>query len=95
MAALVTISAVAQKQFVNLPNAIKARVSRIFERLENWPSVSGSRALRGKLAGHYRIRTGDYRVQFSVTSADKDGDPPFVDIVEIEKIGHRDRFYDE
>ena len=43
-------------------------------------------ALRGALAGHYRIRTGDYRVQFFV---DAGGNPT------IEKVGHRDGFYDE
>jgi hypothetical protein len=32
------------------------------------------------------VRTGDYRVQFFV---DVNGDPT------VEKIGHRDRFYDE
>jgi mRNA-degrading endonuclease RelE of RelBE toxin-antitoxin system len=41
--------------------------------------------LRGELAGHYRLRTGDYRVKFFVTG----------DVVTVEKIGHRDGFYDE
>ena len=36
----------------------------IFERLKAWPKVSGARPLRGPLAGRFRIRTGDYRVQF-------------------------------
>jgi mRNA-degrading endonuclease RelE of RelBE toxin-antitoxin system len=49
------------------------------------PDVSGAKALRGKLAGHYRIRTGDYRVQFTVAG----------DVVTIEKVGHRDGFYGE
>jgi len=37
------------------------------------------------LAGHYRLRTGDYRIQFRVLES----------VVVIIKIGHRDRFYDQ
>jgi len=47
--------------------------------------VSGAKALSGRLAGHRRIRTGDYRVQFRVTAH----------AMIIERIGHRDRFYVE
>ena len=47
--------------------------------------VSGAKSLTGNLAGRYRIRTGDYRLQFRVA----DG------VVVIERIGHRDGFYDE
>jgi mRNA-degrading endonuclease RelE of RelBE toxin-antitoxin system len=54
-------------------------------RLAEWPDVSGARPLRGKLAGKYRLRTGDYRMQFRVER----------DQVIIEQVGHRDGFYDE
>jgi len=54
-------------------------------RLEHWPAVSGAKPLRGRLAGHYRIRTGDYRLQFHVEG----------DSVVIERVGHRDGFYEE
>jgi mRNA-degrading endonuclease RelE of RelBE toxin-antitoxin system len=57
---------------------------RLFERLQTWPNVSGARALRGELAGSFRLRTGDYRLQFRV-----EGTTVFVD-----KLGHRDRFYE-
>jgi mRNA-degrading endonuclease RelE of RelBE toxin-antitoxin system len=63
---------------------IHTRVLRILERLQDWPNVSGAKPLSGDLAGHWRIRTGDYRVQFHVT----------VDKVVVEKIGHRDGFYE-
>jgi mRNA-degrading endonuclease RelE of RelBE toxin-antitoxin system len=53
--------------------------------LGGWPEVSGAKPLSGKLAGRYRVRTGDYRVQFYVAGAS----------VIVEKIGHRDRFYEE
>jgi mRNA-degrading endonuclease RelE of RelBE toxin-antitoxin system len=58
---------------------------KILTRLEYWPDVSGAKPLRGKLAGYYRIRSGDYRVQIGVVG----------DLVTVEKIGHRDGFYDE
>jgi mRNA-degrading endonuclease RelE of RelBE toxin-antitoxin system len=54
-------------------------------RLEQWPDVSGVKPLTGDLAGRYRLRTGDYRVQFHVAG----------EIVTVEKIGHRDAFYGE
>lgn len=81
----VRLSEMAVEQLEKLPTIMKARVARIFERLENWPQVSGAKTLSGNLAGLWRIRTGDYRVQFSVAG----------DIVLVEKIGHRDGFYDD
>ena len=40
--------------------------------------------LRGNLAGHFRVRTGDYRVQFHLSG----------DTLIVEKVGHRDGFYE-
>jgi mRNA-degrading endonuclease RelE of RelBE toxin-antitoxin system len=78
-------SATAAEQLAVLPERIKARMVVIVERLEKWPEVSGAKPLRGKLAGRYRIRTGDYRLQFHVEG----------DEVVIERVGHHDGFYDE
>jgi mRNA interferase RelE/StbE len=80
----VTFEPDAAEQFQALPEQIKDRVVRIIARLERWPEVSGAKALRGDLAGRYRIRTGDYRVQFHVEG----------DEVVIERVGHRDGFYE-
>ncbi len=74
----------ASAQALALPTVIRARVGRLRERLTNWPEVSGAKPLSGNLAGHWRLRTGDYRVQFRVEG----------ETVVIEKIGHRDRFYE-
>lgn len=82
--ATVTFEANAVEQFQALPERIKDRVVRIITRLERWPDVSGAKPLRGGLAGHYRVRTGDYRVQFHVEG----------DEVVIERLGHRDGFYE-
>ena len=73
------------EQLAGLPNVILARMQKIVERLQSWPDVSGAKPLRGDLAGHYRIRTRDYRIQFRVVD----------DEVIIERIGHRDGFYGE
>ena len=47
--------------------------------------MSGTKALRGEWAGHYRIRTGDWRVIFRPVSPD----------VIIVRIKHRSEVYDE
>lgn len=73
----------ADKQMRGLPRTIRARLYTVVERLQAWPEVSGTKPLRKGLAGHYRIRTGDYRLQFRVEG----------DNLIIEKIGHRDGFY--
>ena len=81
---VVTLELEAAEQLDRLPERIKSRVAGIIERLGHWPEVSGAKPLRGELAKHYRIRTGDYRLQFRVAD----------DEVIIERLGHRDRFYE-
>jgi mRNA-degrading endonuclease RelE of RelBE toxin-antitoxin system len=81
----VLITNEAQDEFNDLPKIIRARIEKVIVRLEKWPDVSGAKPLSGDLAGHYRVRTGDYRVQFQVAS----------DVLTIEKVGHRDGFYGE
>lgn len=78
------MTAEAQEQFESLPLAIQVRMEKIVVRLANWPAVNGAKPLSGELAGRYRIRTGDYRVQFSVAG----------NVVTIKKVGHRDGFYE-
>lgn len=68
-----------------LSNPIHGRVIKLLVKLERWPTVSGAKPLRGELAGRYRLRTGDYRIQFQVAG----------DLVTVERIGHRDGFYGE
>jgi hypothetical protein len=60
-------------------------------RLADWPNVSGVKTLSGNLAGHYRARTGDYRVQFQADRLPGQSDWRST----VEKTGHRDGFYDE
>ncbi len=81
----VTITPEALRQAERLPVVIRTRLRRLVLRLANWPEVSGAKPLSGRLAGRFRIRTGDYRVQFYVEG----------ESLVVEKIGHRDRFYEE
>ncbi|HEY1922523.1 MAG TPA: type II toxin-antitoxin system RelE/ParE family toxin [Tepidisphaeraceae bacterium] len=83
--AKVELTREAEKDVDALPKAIRLRLLKVVRRLEKWPDVSGAKPLRGSLAARFRVRTGDYRVQFYL-----DGN-----IVVIEKVGHRDRFYED
>jgi mRNA interferase RelE/StbE len=58
----------AREHFDVLPPTIKARVLAVFERLKQWPQVSGAKPMRKQWAGHFRIRVGDWRVIFRVVS---------------------------
>jgi len=81
----VIVSPEALRQADKLPRMIQGRVVGIVQRLANWPDVSGAKPLRHDLTGHYRIRTGDYRVQFRVEGQK----------IIVEKLGHRDGFYED
>ncbi len=83
MAVLLTPEA--QAEFDALPGVIRARVLGIFERLASWPAVSGAKTLSGDWAGHYRIRTGDWRVIFRVLT-------PQIIVV---RIKHRSEVYED
>ena len=81
---MIRFTLIAKKQLDDLPRSIQARMEDLIDRLEKWPALSGVKPLRGNLAGHYRLRTGDFRLQFRVVGQD----------IIIEHIGHRDGFYD-
>lgn len=81
---MVRLTATARDQLEQLPKSIRARMYDLLERLEKWPNVSGAKPLRGNLAGRYRLRTGDFRLQFRVVG----------NVVIVEQIGHRDGFYE-
>ena len=93
-----------RQQILNLNNVvISARVYKLIDRLKQWPNVSGVKALSGNLAGRYRLRTGDYRIQFRVEDQrvtdkqkrKKAANEVIQVRVIVEKVGHRDGFYEE
>ena len=69
----------------DLPLDIQGRVNDIKERLKLWPNVSGEKALQYEWKGHFRIRTGDYRVVYM---------PWKPDLIIIVRILHRKLVYD-
>lgn len=81
----VLVSPEVQAQIDRLPKVIPARVWQLIQRFRNWPEISGAKPLRGNLAGRYRLRTGDYRLQFRIEGQD----------VIIEQLGHRAGFYEQ
>jgi len=81
--ARVVLTAQAQRELNELGRKIHYRITGVLLRLEGWPAVSGAKPLRHGLAGRFRIRTGDYRIQFYLNGQE----------VIVEKIGHRDGFY--
>ncbi len=75
----------ASKELAALPTVIKARLLAVVERLQAWPNVSGAKPLQHEWAGHYRIRTGDWRVIFRPVS------PELI----VVRIKHRSEVYDD
>jgi len=72
-----------------LPLPVQKRMWNIIARLENWPAVSGAKALGGGLAGCYRVRTGDYRLIFRAT------DRTATATLTVVRMGHRKDVYDD
>lgn len=85
MGVAVLLAKGAQADYDDLPATIQARVNAVIERLRKWPNVSGAKPLRGKWAGHYRIRTGDWRVLFR----------PVSPVLLVVSIKHRSEVYEE
>ena len=73
----------AKRQALRLPTRIRIRVHDLIQRLESWPNVSGIKPLRHDLKGAFRIRTGDYRVLFTVSG----------DTIVVFRIDHRRDVY--
>jgi mRNA-degrading endonuclease RelE of RelBE toxin-antitoxin system len=106
---MVSVLSEAREQLSELPRLIALRMEKLLTRLSQWPNVSGVKHLRGDLAGTCRLRTGDYRLQFRVQEKTKTvqrkqivkGKEVIVErettdyAIVVEKIGHRDGFYED
>jgi len=75
----------ALRQIEALPLPIQGRLDSIVDRLAHWPEVSGAKPLKGEWKGHYRIRTGDYRVVFTARRG----------TVTIVRVDHRKDVYED
>lgn len=56
------MTADALADFRRLPLSIRARVVDLLRRMAEWPNVSGAKPLRKQWKGHFRLRTGDWRI---------------------------------
>jgi mRNA-degrading endonuclease RelE of RelBE toxin-antitoxin system len=74
----------ARQQIDDIEYTIETRVRKVAKRLELWPDVSGVERLHYDWAGHSKIRTGDYRVIFTVEG----------DVIWIVYIMHRSEDYE-
>ena len=76
----------AERQLAELPERFRRQVVARIRTLAANPRPAGVVFLRGEWAGYYRIRSGNYRVIYTV----KDD----VLLVVIVRIGHRRDVYD-
>lgn len=74
----------AARQLRKLDPQMALRIRGVIELLARDPRPPASRPLRGRPA--YRVRTGDYRVVYSVHDD--------VLVIEVIRIGHRSQVYD-
>ena len=82
----VELGRVARRTFERAAASLQRRLDRCFDRLKVEPHFDGNiKPLKGKLAGHYRYRVGDYRVIYRI---DEHGS-----VVHVLKIAHRSEAY--
>ncbi len=80
----VEIKKSAQKELLELPAQVAQNITKIIDSLIENPKPNGSKKLKGS-DNAYRIRSGDYRVIYTVLNAKL--------IIEIIKVGHRKDVY--
>jgi mRNA interferase RelE/StbE len=80
----IRVEPAAERDLDRLPRVILERLEDIFDRLAKWPQVSGAKPL-DDWAGHYRIRTGDWRIIFRIQRTE----------VVIVRIMHRSKVYED
>lgn len=69
-----------------LPRQVAKRVAEAIDGLSENPRPLGCKKLEGQKETLWRIRTGDYRIIYSIQDV--------VHILEIRRIGHRKNVYD-
>ncbi len=82
---IVTIGDEAANDIDALPMTMKARVAAVVAKLEGYPSVSGVKHLLHAWKGHLRVRTGDWRIIFTVSG----------DRLHIVRVAHRNEVYED
>ena len=80
----VELKKTAEKSLLKLPKPVIAKVIDLLQGLADEPRPNGCKKLTGS-TNTYRIRTGDYRVVYSIFDD--------VLIIDVVKIGHRKEIY--
>lgn len=83
MAYRVELETSARRELLGLPPDIQQRVADILDDLSRNPRPPGAKKLTGRSG--YRVRTGDYRVLYTIHDKLK--------AVQIYRIGHRREVY--
>lgn len=82
----IELTAGAEDDLERLTLEMARRISRLMDMLEENPFAPPAQALAGDLRGLYRVRSGDYRLVYSVDRDSK--------LVTIEAIAARSTVYD-
>lgn len=82
----VIIQPAAQRRLKKLPVTVQRELITCVEQLAENPRPVGCKKLKGR-ENRYRVRTGDYRIIYSIEDAAL--------IVRVIKVGHRRDVYEE
>jgi mRNA interferase RelE/StbE len=86
MSYLIKISKQALKDLEDLPLRANRVVSASIDNLSVTPRPAGCKKLKGEKEILWRIRSGDYRIIYSIEDE--------IRIIQIRKVGHRKNIYD-
>ncbi|WP_419779840.1 type II toxin-antitoxin system RelE family toxin [Maridesulfovibrio sp.] len=75
----------AQKQFCKLPSSVQSQLQPVIEGLKTNPRPHGYTKLSGQLSGFFRVRSGSYRIIYSIDDGKL--------VVMLLKIGNRKEIY--
>jgi mRNA interferase RelE/StbE len=81
----ITISQSALKELQRLQKPTVKKIEKAITELAKNPRPAGVKKLKGNTEDLYRIRSGDYRVVYSIEDEIK--------VIDIRKIGHRKDIY--
>lgn len=81
----INISQSALKELYRLQKSTVKKLEKAIDGLANNPRPSGVKKLKGSTEDLYRIRSGDYRIVYSIEDEIK--------VIDIRKIGHRKDIY--
>ncbi len=82
----VTLTPQATRDVEDLTTEVRKSVYAVLRLLEDDPRPPGVQALRGELAGNYRLRVGNHRLGYSIDDQAR--------VVDVWHVGDRKRFYE-